>query len=96
MLQCVLQYVAARIAIRGGEVFTRDNGAHSTMKRKSPSPDAAQAAIAEFLNAHYAHAHVNDVGPVLGRLAALSEGPSAEAVAAAQWNAAVSAALTAH
>ncbi len=68
--------------------------AHTTMKRKTSSPQAAQAAIAEFLNAHYAHPHVNDVGPVLGRLAALREGPSADAVAEAQWYAAVSAALT--
>ena len=51
------------------------------MKRKASSPDTTQAAIAAFLNAHYAHAHLNDVGPVLGRLAALRDGHPAEAVA---------------
>lgn len=65
------------------------------MKHKASSPDATQAAIAEFLNAHYARAHVNDVGPALGRLAALRDGSAGEAVTGPQWNAAVSAALTA-
>ena len=64
------------------------------MKHKASSPDTTQAAIAEFLNAHYARAHVNDVGPVLGRLAALRDGPAAEAATGREWNAAVSAALT--
>jgi hypothetical protein len=64
------------------------------MKHKASSLDTSHAAIAEFLNAHYARAHVNDVGPVLGRLAALRDGPVAEAVPGRQWNAAVSAALT--
>ena len=64
------------------------------MKHKISSADTSQAAIAEFLNAHYAHAHVNDIGPVLGCLAALRDGPAAEPVPGWQWNAAVSAALT--
>ena len=64
------------------------------MKHKASSPDTTRAAIADFLNAHYAHAHVNDVGPVLGRLAALRDGSAPDAVTRRQWNAAVSAALT--
>ena len=65
------------------------------MTHKASSPDTTQAAIAEFLNAHYARAHVNDVGPLLGRLASLRDEPTAETVTGQQWNAAVSAALTA-
>ena len=56
--------------------------------------DPTQAAIAAFLDAHYAHAHVNDVGPLLGRLASLRESPRDDAVEPQLWNAAVSAALT--
>jgi hypothetical protein len=88
MLRRALQLDTARYLLAGMK-------AHPT-KRKTSSPDTAQAAIAEFLNTHYTHAHVNDVGPVLGRLATLREGPAADAVHARQWNAAVSAALTAH
>ena len=66
------------------------------MKRKASTPETTQAAIAAFLDAHYAHAHLNDVGPVLGRLASLRDVHPADVRAERQWNAAVSLALTGH
>ena len=87
MLQRALQLSAARYLLGCMK-------AHTTIKRNTSSPDV-QAAIAKFLNTHYAHAHVNDVGPVLGRLAALRAEPAGDTIETAQWNAAVSAALTA-
>ena len=64
------------------------------MKRKTPAPDPTHATIAAFLAAHYAHAHLNDVGPLLGRLAALRDERRAVAISPQQWNAAISLALT--
>ena len=64
------------------------------MKRKTPAPDPTHAMIAAFLEAHYAHAHLNDVGPLLGRLAALCDEHPADAIPQEQWNAAISLALT--
>jgi len=66
------------------------------MKRKTPAPDPTHAAIAAFLETHYAHAHFNDVGPLLGRLAALCDEHREEAISPQQWNAAISVALTGH
>jgi hypothetical protein len=86
MLQRALQSAAARYLLH--------DRTEPAMKHKAICPDPSQAAIAEFLNAHYAHVHVNDVGPVLGRLAALHDEPAADAVHGRQWNVAVSAALT--
>ena len=65
-----------------------------TMKRKTPAPDPTRATIAAFLEAHYTHAHLNDVGPLLGRLAAVCDEHPAEAISPQQWNAAISVALT--
>jgi len=64
------------------------------MKRKTSPPDPTHATIAAFLEAHYAHAHLNDVGPLLGRLAALCDERRAEVIPQWQWNAALSLALT--
>jgi len=64
------------------------------MRRKAASPDATHAAIAAFLEAHYAHALPNDVGPLLGRLASWRDEPRADATMQRQWNEAVSLALT--
>ena len=64
------------------------------MKRKTPAPDRTHATIAAFLEAHYAHAHLNDVGPLLGRLASLCDERRVEAIPQQQWNAAISLALT--
>ena len=64
------------------------------MKRKASAPDTTQAAIAAFLDAHYTHAHLNDVGPLLGRLASLRGEPAPDVCAERQWHAAVSLALT--
>jgi hypothetical protein len=65
------------------------------VKDKPSSPDPTQAAIAAFLDVHYAHAHVNDVGPLLGRLASLrNDDHPADTIEPQLWNAAVSAALT--
>ena len=64
------------------------------MKRKTSTPDPTHAAIAAFLEAHYADVHVNDVGPLLGRLASLCNEQSAAAIPQRQWNAAISLALT--
>ena len=64
------------------------------MRRKGMTPETTQAAIAAFLEAHYAHALPNDVGPLLGRLASLRDEPPAGAAAQRQWNEAVSLALT--
>jgi len=64
------------------------------MKRNTSAPDPTHAAIAAFLQAHYAHAHLNDVGPLLGLLASLGDEPLAAAIPQQQWNAAISVALT--
>ena len=64
------------------------------MKRKTSAPDPTHATIAAFLQAHYAHAHLNDVGPLLGRLASLCDERRAGAIPQQQWNAAISLALT--
>ena len=64
------------------------------MKRKTSAPDPTHATIAAFLEAHYAHAHLNDVGPLLGVLASLRDERRAEGVPQQQWNAAISLALT--
>jgi hypothetical protein len=64
------------------------------MRHKAISPDATHSTIAAFLDAHYAQALSNDVGPLLGRLASLCEEPRGDATAQRQWNEAVSLALT--
>jgi hypothetical protein len=64
------------------------------MKRKATTPGATEAAIAAFLEAHYARTLPNDVGPLLGTLASMRDGPPAGASAQRQWNKAVSVALT--
>lgn len=64
------------------------------MKRKTSTLDSTQAQINAFLDAHYAHAHLNDIGPSLGRLASLREAPPADPRVERQWNTAVSLALT--
>jgi hypothetical protein len=65
------------------------------VKHKPSSRDPTQAAIAAFLDVHYSHAHVNDVGPLLGRLASLrNDKYPADTIEPHLWNAAVSAALT--
>jgi hypothetical protein len=64
------------------------------MKRKTSAPDPTHATIAAFLQAHYEHAHLNDVGPVLGLLASLCDEPRAGAIPQEQWHAAISLALT--
>ena len=66
------------------------------MRHKAKSPDAIDAAIAAFLEAHYARALPNDVGPLLGRLASWRDGPRTDATTQRQWNEAVSLALTGH
>ena len=40
--------------------------------------------------------YINDVGPLLGRLAALCDEHREEAISPQQWNAAISVALTGH
>ena len=62
--------------------------------RTTTTPDPTQAAIAAFLDTHYSHAHVNDVGPLLGRLASLRDAEPADEIGLQEWNVAVSAALT--
>jgi hypothetical protein len=64
------------------------------MRHKAVSPDATHTTIAAFLDAHYARALSNDVGPLLGRLASLRDEPSGDATMRRQWNRAVSLALT--
>jgi len=64
------------------------------MRHKVVSPNADDKAIAAFLEAHYAHALPNDVGPLLGRLASWRGEPRADATTQRQWNEAVSLALT--
>jgi len=64
------------------------------MRHKAISPDTAHKTIAAFLDAHYAHALSNDVGPLLGRLASLRDEPHGDATTQRQWNKAVSLALT--
>jgi len=64
------------------------------MRHKAISPDTTHKTIAAFLDAHYAHALSNDVGPLLGRLASLRDEPRGNATTQRQWNEAVSLALT--
>ena len=64
------------------------------MKRKTSTPDPTHAAIAAFLEAHYAHVHVNDVGPLLGRLASLCDEHSADGDPAAAMERGDQSALT--
>ena len=64
------------------------------MRHKAISPDTTHKTIAAFLDAHYAHALSNDVGPLLGRLASLRDEPRSDATTQRQWNKAVSLALT--
>ena len=64
------------------------------MQREPASPDSTRATIAAFLDAHYAHELVNDVGPLLGRLAWLHEASRDEAVEPQLMQDAISAALT--
>ena len=72
----------------------RSIAARMTMKRKTPAPDSTHATIAAFLEAHYTHAHLDDVGPLLVRLAALCDEHRAEVISPQQWHAAISLALT--
>jgi len=109
MLRCALIFVAAGCLLQRASaaavpapardaVGTRSCSiaAPTTMKRNTPAPDPTHAAIAAFLEAHYAHAHSNDVGPLLGRLAALCDEHREETISPQQWNAAISLALTGH
>ena len=64
------------------------------MKRHAISPEQTQAAIAAFLDVHYAETHSNDVGPLLGLLSLLRNDAPANKTAQRQWNEAVSLALT--
>ena len=68
------------------------------MTSKATSPDSTEAAISAFLDAHYSHAHVNDVGPLLGRLASLRDAQRDlhhnDEIERELWNLAISAALT--
>jgi hypothetical protein len=64
------------------------------MRHKAISSDTTHKTIAAFLDAHYAQALSNDVGPLLGRLASLRDEPLGDATSRRQWNKAVSLALT--
>jgi hypothetical protein len=64
------------------------------MRYEAISTDTTAKAIAAFLDAHYAHALSNDVGPLLGRLASLRDEPLGDETTQRQWNKAVSLALT--
>ena len=65
------------------------------MQRATTSPDSTQATISAFLDAHCAHELVNDVGPLLGRLASLRDTPPREdGIEPQLWQDAISAALT--
>ena len=64
------------------------------MQREPTSPDSTQATIAAFLDAPCARELVNDVGPVLGRLATLRDRSLEEAIEPQLLQDAFSAALT--
>ena len=66
------------------------------MKRHSAFPEKTQAAIAAFLDVHYAKRHSNDVGPLFGLLSLLRNEAPADKAAQRQWHVAVSLALTGH
>ena len=67
------------------------------IQRETTGPDSTQATISAFLDAHYARELVNDVGPLLGRLAALRDMPRDDATIEPQvWQEAISAALSGH
>jgi len=76
-----------------GQMITIERGMNP-MRHKAISPDATHNTIAAFLDAHYAHALSNDVGPLLGRLASLRDESRGDATTQRQWNRAVSLALT--
>jgi hypothetical protein len=64
--------------------------------QREPASDSTQATISAFLDAHYARELVNDVGPVLGRLASLCNAPRDETIEPRLMQDAISAALTGH
>jgi hypothetical protein len=64
------------------------------MRHRTVSPDTTRRTIESFLEAHCTHALPNDVGPMLGGLAALRDEPRPGARTPRQWHEAVSLALT--
>lgn len=92
----LLETVSRRLASRfcGDSQMTVTEWGMNPMRHKAISPDTTHKTIAAFLDAHYAHALSNDVGPLLGRLASLREEPRGDATTQRQWNKAVSLALT--